>query len=233
MMERPATVALVDIRMPGHDGAWLIERLQKSHPGTAIVIITGIVDLDPRLTLRPGVVGYLTKPFESAQVFELTGKHAFTTVGELSANHHLLGMQVRWAQPIVGDALGLGRHRFVGDRLHLVDAILERVEARTPAQRIDRAEAAGRHQPRARVLRHAVQRPSLERRAKRIVQPLLGEVEVAEEPDQRGQDATPLVAERLVDVYHSATGRTSTAPPIRAAGTREASSIAASRSSAS
>jgi DNA-binding NtrC family response regulator len=74
MMERPATVALVDIRMPGHDGAWLIERLQKSHPGTAIVIITGIVDLDPRLTLRPGVVGYLTKPFESAQVRDAVAK---------------------------------------------------------------------------------------------------------------------------------------------------------------
>jgi hypothetical protein len=44
-------------------------------------------------------------PFESAQVFELTGKHAFTTVAELSANHHLLGMQVRWAQPIVGEAI--------------------------------------------------------------------------------------------------------------------------------
>ena len=74
MMERPASVALVDIRMPGHDGAWLIERLQKSHPDTAIVIITGIVDLNPRLTLRPGVVGYLTKPFESVQVRDVVAK---------------------------------------------------------------------------------------------------------------------------------------------------------------
>jgi DNA-binding NtrC family response regulator len=74
MMERPASVALVDIRMPGRDGAWLIERLQKSHPRTTIVIITGIIDLDPRLTLRPGVVGYLTKPFESAQVRDVVAK---------------------------------------------------------------------------------------------------------------------------------------------------------------
>ena len=74
MMERPASVALVDIRMPGHDGTWLIEQLLKSHPQTAIVIITGIVDLDPRLTLRPGVVGYLTKPFESVQVRDVVAK---------------------------------------------------------------------------------------------------------------------------------------------------------------
>jgi len=43
-----------------------------------------------------------------------------------------------------------------------------------------------------------------------------------------------LIAEDLLeDRYHSTTGRTSTAPPMRAAGIREASSIAASRSSAS
>jgi hypothetical protein len=62
----------------------------------------------------------------------------------------------------------------------------------------------------------------------------LGEVEVAEEADQGGEDASPFVAEDLVeDRYRSTIGRTSTAPPMRAAGIREASSIAASRSSAS
>ena len=74
MLDHPAHVALVDIRMPGHDGIWLIERLQKSHPHTAIVIVTGIVDLDPRVTLRPGVVGYLTKPFDTTQVQDVVAK---------------------------------------------------------------------------------------------------------------------------------------------------------------
>jgi hypothetical protein len=45
---------------------------------------------------------------------------------------------------------------------------------------------------------------------------------------------SPLVAEDLLeDRYRSTIGRTSIAPPWRAAGIREASSIAASRSSAS
>ena len=70
MKERPADVALVDIRMPGHDGVWLIERLQKAYAATAIIIVTGILDLDPRVSLRPGVVGYLTKPFEGERVRE-------------------------------------------------------------------------------------------------------------------------------------------------------------------
>ena len=74
MRQHPAQVAIVDIRMPGHDGVWLIEHLEKDYPSTAIIIVTGIRDLDPRLTLRPSVVGYLTKPFKPARVRELVTK---------------------------------------------------------------------------------------------------------------------------------------------------------------
>ena len=79
-----------------------------------------------------------------------------------------------------------------------------------------------------------VARPALGGDRERLLGGLLGEVEVAEEADQAGEDASPLVAEGLLEArYHSTTGRTSIAPPMRAAGIREASSIAASRSSAS
>jgi CheY-like chemotaxis protein len=56
MRAQRADVALVDIRMPGRDGVWLIDRLQEQYPRTAIVIVTGVRELDPRLTLRPGVI---------------------------------------------------------------------------------------------------------------------------------------------------------------------------------
>jgi hypothetical protein len=46
-----------------------------------------------------------------------------------------------------------------------------------------------------------------------------GEVEVAEEADQCSEDVSPLIAEGLLeDRCRSTTGRTSTAPPMRAAG---------------
>jgi CheY-like chemotaxis protein len=64
-------VALCDIKMPGHDGGWLIERLQDLYPEIAIVIATGIHDLDPRLTLGPGVIGYVTKPFVAKKVRDI------------------------------------------------------------------------------------------------------------------------------------------------------------------
>ena len=87
------------------------------------------------------------------------------------------------------------RRRLVGHRFDLLGDVLHRaIEARAPAHAVDRLEAAGRHEPRARVRRHAVARPLLERRAERVVQRLFGEVEVAEKTDQRGEHAPRLGA---------------------------------------
>src|SRR5512132_1416777 len=60
---KPA-VALCDIRMPGHDGLWLAERIRQAYPETAVIMATGVQDVGPAVqTLRQGVIDYLTKPF--------------------------------------------------------------------------------------------------------------------------------------------------------------------------
>jgi DNA-binding NtrC family response regulator len=63
MRERPVDVALVDVRMPGHDGIWLLDQVRRLFPETALVLATGLLEMDPMVTLRPGVVGYIVKPF--------------------------------------------------------------------------------------------------------------------------------------------------------------------------
>ena len=99
-----------------------------------------------------------------------------------------------------------------------------------PADPVDRPVAGRRHQPRARVGRHARHGPALRRDRERLLRGVLGLVEVTEEPDQRGQHPAPLVAEDLLQHgQRCTTGLTSTAPPNRAAGMRAASSIASSR----
>ena len=99
---------------------------------------------------------------------------------------------------------------------------------------VDRAVARGRDEPRPGVVGRALAGPALRCDRERLLRGFLGEIEVAEEADQGGEDASPLVAEDpLEDLYPSFSGRISTAPPSRAAGIRDASSIAASRSSAS
>ena len=77
-------------------------------------------------------------------------------------------------------------------------------------------------------------RPALRRDGEGLLRCILGQVEVAEEADERRDDASPLVVKDLLEGrYHSMIGRTSIAPPSRAAGIRAASSMAASRSVAS
>lgn len=64
-------VAVCDVRMPGHDGIWLVDQLRREHPYTSIVLATGMAALDPHITLRDGVVGYIVKPFDRALLAEM------------------------------------------------------------------------------------------------------------------------------------------------------------------
>ena len=62
---RPVAVALCDVQMPTHDGFWFIERAQAAHPDMAVVLVTGVHDVDWALRgLQHGVVDYLLKPFD-------------------------------------------------------------------------------------------------------------------------------------------------------------------------
>ncbi len=61
-------VALCDVRMPGHDGIWLMDQMRRNYPHTSIVLATGLTELDPIITLRPGVVGYIVKPFDREEL---------------------------------------------------------------------------------------------------------------------------------------------------------------------
>jgi len=77
-------VAVCDMRMPGHDGAWLVDQMRHRHPRVAIVIATGLLELEPSVTLGSGVVGYLVKPFKRDQLAELL-ERALETAAELQA----------------------------------------------------------------------------------------------------------------------------------------------------
>lgn len=60
----PPAVAVCDIRMPGHDGLWLAQRIRDASPETAVIMATGIQDAASAVTsLKQGVIDYLTKPF--------------------------------------------------------------------------------------------------------------------------------------------------------------------------
>src|SRR6266513_724032 len=102
-------------------------------------------------------------------------------------------------QPIVGNgALGHllvlvgGGHQGL-ELAHLV------LEAAGPANAVDRLVPRGRRYPAARIRRHAALGPDLERDEERVLYRLLGEVEVAEDPDERSDRPPRLLAEQAID----------------------------------
>jgi DNA-binding NtrC family response regulator len=64
----PPDVVLCDMQMPGHGGLWLVEQMRMQFPAVAIVLATGVDSLPPAVSLQPGVVEYLVKPFDRERV---------------------------------------------------------------------------------------------------------------------------------------------------------------------
>jgi len=74
-----------------------------------------------------------------------------------------------------------------------------RGERPVAADAVDRPISRSRHEPRARVVRRSFPGPALGGDRERLLGSLLGELEVAEEADQRCEDAAPFVAEGLLE----------------------------------
>ena len=86
-------------------------------------------------------------------------------------------------QPVVLDVLAIRRCGLVREVLDGLGDIVERVEPRAPAHAVNRLEAAGRNQPRARIGGQAIARPLLQCCPESIVQRLFGDIEIAEQAD--------------------------------------------------
>ena len=64
MLAEPAAVLIVDLRMPGHDGFWLMERVHEKWPETIAIVASGADDVASVTRSRSvGAVDYVLKPF--------------------------------------------------------------------------------------------------------------------------------------------------------------------------
>ena len=68
MQIAPADIVLCDVRMPGESGLWLTGQLRERFPETAIVLATSDRSISSQVSMQPGVVEYLAKPFTRDQV---------------------------------------------------------------------------------------------------------------------------------------------------------------------
>ncbi|MEV6012991.1 response regulator transcription factor [Streptomyces sp. NPDC051976] len=92
-------VALVDLRMPGLDGAQVTAGIVSAALGTKVLILTTYADDDAVLpALRAGAAGYLTK--------DATGEAVLAAVRDVAAGRTVLdpAVQARLVQLLVGEA---------------------------------------------------------------------------------------------------------------------------------
>jgi DNA-binding NtrC family response regulator len=61
-------VVFLDMHMPGEDGWWLADQIQKRFPTCATVLATGDQDVPQAGNLRRGIIAYLVKPFHREDV---------------------------------------------------------------------------------------------------------------------------------------------------------------------
>ena len=80
MIAAPASIVLLDIDMPGHNGLWVAERVRESWPATAIVFASGVDKMETIERARwLGAVDYVQKPFQwelVAQAMRRAGRAA-------------------------------------------------------------------------------------------------------------------------------------------------------------
>jgi putative two-component system response regulator len=75
LAESAFDVAVCDVKLPGHDGLWLARHIRHHHPETAVVLSTGIQDIESAVGgLRAGIVDYLLKPFDRERFREAMGR---------------------------------------------------------------------------------------------------------------------------------------------------------------
>jgi DNA-binding NtrC family response regulator len=65
MRTEPAAIMICDIKMPEHDGIWLVERVSAQWPRTVIIMASGSFGALTTATNSQlaGVVDYVSKPF--------------------------------------------------------------------------------------------------------------------------------------------------------------------------
>jgi DNA-binding NarL/FixJ family response regulator len=87
-LELRPDVALVDLRMPGLDGAQVTERLVAAGVATRVIILTTYADDDAVMpALRAGAAGYLTK--------DVTGEELLAAVLDVAAGRTVLDSAVQ------------------------------------------------------------------------------------------------------------------------------------------
>ena len=108
LSEEPAGIAICDVNMPGHSGVWLASQIRELFPDTAVIIATGVRDVETAVaSLRNQVVDYLLKPFDRTRLLEALslGRDWHNAAAAQEGVQHALQDRLRTRRAAVAAAL--------------------------------------------------------------------------------------------------------------------------------
>lgn len=70
LASRPCDVIVTDMRMPGMDGATLLEQVQERYPGVVRIVLSGHVEMEAALRAAPVAHQFLSKPCDAEKLRE-------------------------------------------------------------------------------------------------------------------------------------------------------------------
>ena len=127
LRRHPVALMLSDLRMPGMDGMELLRRAREQNPDMAIVMITGVPDIEDAVNcLANGAMDYLMKPFHLEEV-RLRVAKAMDRRRLILENRHY---QERLKERVVAQASRLEEMFLAG-----VQALAEALELKDPYTR--------------------------------------------------------------------------------------------------
>lgn len=112
LAERPFDIVVSDIRMPGMDGAELLQEVQRRYPHIIRIVLSGHADLSVALRAVPVVHQFLAKPCDAAVVREVIRR---------AANLHKLLQDQRLKTLVAGIRELPARPRIISELMRILD----------------------------------------------------------------------------------------------------------------
>jgi two-component system response regulator RegA len=111
---------IVDLRMPGESGLWLISEIVAREPSCKVLVLTGFGSITTALdAIKRGAVNYLTKPASVAQILAAFSPEYSQTVSPQAQMPSLAEVEAEYVQRVLDECGGnvsqsakiLGVHR--------------------------------------------------------------------------------------------------------------------------
>jgi putative nucleotidyltransferase with HDIG domain len=122
-------LVLSDVKMPGHDGLWLLEQLRQEQPATHVIVLTAFGDTEAAVDcLRRGAADYLLKPPRPTDLVRAIERALARRRLEIARQRYKAGLEERVEEKTA--ELSRALHEVEASYSNTLDALVAALDAR-------------------------------------------------------------------------------------------------------